>query len=93
MIISQVANFGNHHLHNIREKLCRRPVILILHATVNPRVGFIYILDTSNSNVEPFSSPLALEATKMVSQTVSQTVTQMAVELINIHLISVQQKR
>ena len=35
---------------------------------------------------------VALEATKMVSQMVTQMGTQMAVELINIHFISVQQK-
>ena len=57
-------------------------------AIAHPLLGrlvdrFIYILDSSNS-----SSVLALEAT----ETVSEPVTQMAVELINIHLISVQQK-
>ena len=35
------------------------------------------------------SSPVALQA----AEAVSQTVTQMAIELINIHLISVMQKR
>ena len=48
---------------------------------------FIYILDSSN--FELVSSVLALEATEPVSE----PVTQMAVELINNHLISVQQKR
>ena len=45
---------------------------------------FIYILDSSNSSshFELVSSVLALEAT--------EPVTQMAVELINNHLISVQ---
>ena len=52
-------------------------------------VGFIYILDNSNSHFELVSSVRALEATELVSE----TVTQMAVELINNHLISVQQKR
>ena len=47
---------------------------------------FIYILDSSNSS--SFTC-LALEAT----ETVFELVTEMAVELINIHLISVQQKR
>ena len=45
---------------------------------------FIYILDSSNS-----SSLLAIEANALVSE----PVTQMALELINNHLISVQQKR
>ena len=48
---------------------------------------FIYILDSSNSFL--VSSHLALEATKPLSE----PLTQMAVELINIHLVSVQQKR
>ena len=48
---------------------------------------FIYILDSSNSSSFTF---LALEATEPVSE----LVTQIAVwQLINIHLISVQQKR
>ena len=42
---------------------------------------FIYILDSSN--IELVGSVLALEAT----ETVSEPVTQMAVELINNHLI------
>ena len=52
---------------------------------------FIYILDSSNSSshFELVISVLALEATEPVSE----PVTQMVVELINIHLISVQQKR
>ena len=54
---------------------------------------FIYILDSSNSIVkshfELVRSVLALEATEPVSE----PVTQMAVELINNHLISVQRKR
>ena len=53
---------------------------------------FIYILDSSNSSSITFwivSSVLALEATEPVSE----PVTQMAVELINNHLISVQQNR
>ena len=49
---------------------------------------FIYILDSS-SHFELVSSVLALEATEPVSEPVNQ----MAVELINNHLISVQQKR
>ena len=57
-------------------------------------VGFIYILESSNSSSLFFFSLvsllLALDSTEMV-HTVSQTVTQMAVELINIRLISVQQ--
>ena len=44
---------------------------------------FIYILDSSNS-----SSLLAIEANALVSE----PVTQMALELINNHFISVQQK-
>ena len=54
---------------------------------------FIYILDTVqilvHSHFDLVSWLLALEATEPVSE----QVTQMAVELINIHLISVQQKR
>ena len=42
-----------------------------------------------HSHFDLVSSPLALEATEPVSE----PVTQMVVELINIHLISVQQKR
>ena len=56
---------------------------------------FIYTLDRSNSIVHSHfdlvSWLLALEATELVSEPVSEPVTQMAVELINIHLISVQQ--
>ena len=55
-------------------------------------VGFIYMLDSFSpvySHFDLVSSLLTLDAT----ETLSQTVTQMAVELINIHLISVQQKR
>ena len=58
-------------------------------------VRFIYILDSYlaqiliHSYFELVSSLLALDAT----QSVSELVTQMAVEMINIHLISVQQKR
>ena len=51
--------------------------------------SFIYILDSSNSiqsHFELVSSVLALEATEPVSE----PVTQMAFELINNHLISVQ---
>ena len=50
---------------------------------------FIYILDSSNSHFDLVSWLLALEATKPVSELISQ----MAVELINIHLILVQPKR
>ena len=53
---------------------------------------FIYILDSSNfssSHFELVSLVLALEVTELVSE----TVTQMAVELINNHLISLQQNR
>ena len=42
-----------------------------------------------HSHFDLVSSPLALEATEPVSE----VVTQMAVGLINIHLISVQRKR
>ena len=49
---------------------------------------FIYILDGSNSHFELVSSVLAIEATEPVSE----QVTQMAVELVNNHLISEQQK-
>ena len=45
------------------------------------------------SHFDLVSSPLDLEATEPVSEPVSEPVTQMAVELINNHLISVQQKR
>ena len=48
---------------------------------------FIYILDSSNFDL--VSSLVALEATELVSE----PVTQMALELKNNHLISVQQKR
>ena len=51
---------------------------------INIEVGFIYIL--VQSHFELVSSLQALEATEPVSQ----PVTQMAVDLINIHLISVQ---
>ena len=50
---------------------------------------FIYILDSSNSHSHFEFTFLALDATEPVSE----LVTQMAVELINVHLISVQQKR
>lgn len=52
---------------------------------------FIYILAQIlvESHFEPVSLVLALEATERVSEPVSQ----MAVELINNYLISVQQKR
>ena len=52
---------------------------------------FIYILDIQilvHSHFDLFSSLLALEATELVSE----QVTQMALELINNRLISVQQK-
>ena len=54
--------------------------------------GFIYIPDSSNSSSFTFRSTillLALEATKEISE----PATQMALELINNHLISEQQKR
>ena len=54
--------------------------------------SFIYILDSSNSiqsHFELVSSILGLEATEPVSE----LLTQMALELINSHIISVQQKR
>ena len=53
---------------------------------------FIYILDSSNPSsiiFELFSSVLALKATEPVSE----PVTQMAIELINNHLVSVQQNK
>ena len=53
---------------------------------------FIYILDSQilvQSHFELVSLVLALEA----AEPVSEPVTQMAVELINNHLISVQQER
>ena len=60
---------------------------------MNPptKACFIYILDSSNSSThfELVSLVLALEATEPVSEPVAQ----MAVELINNHLILVQQKR
>jgi hypothetical protein len=54
-------------------------------------VRFIYILVQIlvHSHFELISSILDLDATEPVSQPVSQT----AVEMISIHLISVQQKR
>ena len=57
-----------------------------------PFSHFIYILDSSNYSSFTFdlaSLPLALEGT----ESVFEPVTQMALELINKHLISVQQKR
>ena len=53
---------------------------------------FIYILDCSNSSsftLELVRWLLAVEATEPVSE----PATKMAVELVNIHFISVQQKR
>ena len=52
---------------------------------------FIYILDSSGvqSHFELVSSIIALEATELVSE----PITQMAVEMISNHLISVLQKR
>ena len=50
---------------------------------------FRYIQILVHSHLDPVSSLLALEAT----QPVTQPVTQMALELINKHLISIQQKR
>ena len=50
--------------------------------------SFIYIL--VHSHFDLVSLLLALEATEPVSEPVSEPVTQMAVELINNHLISVQ---
>ena len=47
----------------------------------------------AQSHFELVSSVLALEATEPLPEPVSEPVTQMAVELINNHLISVQQKR
>ena len=46
-----------------------------------------------HSHFELVSSVLALDATDLVSEPISEPVTQMAVELINNHLILVQQKR
>ena len=51
-------------------------------------VGFIYIQILVNSHYYLVNSVLALDATEKVSQTVNE----MAIELINIHLISVLQK-
>ena len=53
----------------------------VAESLAKPKGHFIYILDSSNS-----SSFVALEATEPVSEPVNQ----MAVELINNHLISVQ---
>ena len=50
---------------------------------------FIYILDSSNSIFDLVSLLVALEATEPVSE----LVTQIALELINIHLISVMLKK
>ena len=60
------------------------------------KVGFIYILDSSNSSSITFelvSSVLALDATEPLAEPVAEPVAQLAVELINNHLISVHQKR
>ena len=54
--------------------------------------SFIYILDSSNSTSIKFWT-CQYGSSSRSSWTASETVTQMAVELINIHLISVQQKR
>ena len=66
--------------------VCKTPLLLKLLGC------FIYILDSSNSSsimFELVNLVLALEATEPVSE----PVTQMAVKLINNHLILVQQKR
>ena len=58
----------------------------------NTRSCFIYILDSSNSSSFTVWSSCwlwALEATELVSE----PVTQMAIELINNHLVSVQQNK
>ena len=49
----------------------------------------VLVQNLVQSHFEQISSVLGLEATEPVSE----QVTQMAVELINIHFISVQQKR
>ena len=58
-------------------------------ALICPLGCFIYVQTLLHSHFDLVSSILALEATELVSE----PVTQMAVELMNIHLISVQQKR
>ena len=73
----------NKLLGTVSLKHCDNP-----HCSKNSQGCFIYILDSSNSRQSHFelvSLVLALEATERV--------TQMAVELKNIHLISVQRKR
>ena len=71
-----------------RFKVVFDPLTLLLDVELNLALGcFIYIL--VQSHFELVSLVLALEATEPVSE----PVTQMAVELINNHLISVQQKR
>ena len=82
----------------LRSVGCTHPackVILIIIRYGVTQDCFIYILDNSNSmyiahlHFELVSCLLALEATELVSE----PVTQMAIELYNIHLISIQQKR
>ena len=55
--------------------------------------GVVSSIFRVQSHFELVSLVLALEATEPVPETVSEPLTQMAVELINNHLISVQQKR
>ena len=61
--------------------------ILIIHSMGR----FIYILDSSNSSPFTFWSSQFISSSR-ATEPVSEPVTQMEVELINIHLISVQQK-
>jgi hypothetical protein len=60
----------------------------MFHVGFDARMN-IYVQTLLHSHFDLVSSILALEATEPVSELVTQTV----VELINIHLISVQQKR
>ena len=57
-----------------------------INKSTNTMGCFIYILDSSNSSSITVSWALALEATEPLSE----PVTQMADELINNHLISLQ---
>ena len=67
--------------------------VLFVDALHNTGISWLvfstFYVDSSNSSSFTFSSLLALDTTELVSQ----PVTQMAAEMININLISVQQKR
>ena len=56
-------------------------------------VGFIYILESSNSSSLIFFNLVSLLLALDATETVSQPLSQMVVEMKNIQVISVQQKR